>query len=87
LASLAIHQDVRNDIVEADFRFARDYIKYSKSKIVAKLPNTFWYYATMSFNGYKLLIGKSRSSKIERIVSPTAPVAPTTQTLNFLLIV
>jgi hypothetical protein len=34
----------------------------------------------------KLLIGKSRSSKIERIVSPTAPVAPTTQTLNFLFI-
>jgi hypothetical protein len=29
---------------------------------------------------------KSRSSKIERIVSPTAPVAPTTQTLNFLFI-
>jgi hypothetical protein len=46
---IAIHQDVRNDIVEADFRLARDYIKYSKSKIVAKLPNTFWYYATMSF--------------------------------------
>jgi aspartate-semialdehyde dehydrogenase len=37
-------------------------------------------------NRYKLLIGKSRSSKIERIVSPTAPVAPTTQTLNFLFI-
>jgi hypothetical protein len=31
------------------------------------------------------VVGKSRSSKIERIVSPTAPVAPTTQTLNFLL--
>jgi aspartate-semialdehyde dehydrogenase len=34
-----------------------------------------------------IAIGKSRSSKIERIVSPTAPVAPTTQTLNFLLII
>ncbi|MBW5290110.1 MAG: hypothetical protein Rsou_1488 [Candidatus Ruthia sp. Asou_11_S2] len=45
---IAIHQDVKNDIIEADSRIARDYIKYSKSKIDVKLPNTFWYYTTTS---------------------------------------
>ncbi|BBB23637.1 hypothetical protein CVFO_0336 [Isorropodon fossajaponicum endosymbiont JTNG4] len=42
---IAIHQDVKNDIIEADFRIARDYIK---SRIDVKLLNTFWYYTTTS---------------------------------------
>jgi len=62
--------------------------KASKSSTSQDLPWQLKLFQAERFEakGYKLLIGKFLSSKIEIRTSPTAPVAPTIATSYFLLI-